>query len=370
MKILVVCTTDSMIWNFLIPHIKFLIDKGVEVECACSRTGFYFDELVNLNGLVLHEVCFERNPFKKRNLMAFSQLKNIIKEGEFDLIHCHEPVGGAMGRLAGKCCKKKVMYFAHGFHFFSGAPLKHWFLYYVFEYLLSFLTDSIITICHEDYDRAKRLHAKRCYYIHGIGVNFNKYNIDYPNDIRKKYRKEIGLLDTDIALLSVGELSIRKNHKVVVEALKKLNNPNLHFVICGEGDELANLEGLVNNLGLNDKVHFMGFRRDIPYLLRACDYFIFPSLWEGLGLAGIEAMYCGLPVIGSNRQGIKDYVIAEETGFLFEPNNPEQLCDIIENIIQVDNKTMINKGIEIASSYSLERVVEELDVIYKKEKVY
>ena len=127
---------------------------------------------------------------------------------------------------------------------------------------------------------------------------------------------------------------------------------------------------MVNEFGLKEKVHFLGFRRDMPYVFRACDFFVFPSLWEGLGLAGIEAMYCGLPVIGSNRQGIKDYVIEGETGYLFEPTNPEELSCIINNIIQVNNDKMINKGIKTASFFSLDRVIEELDVIYKKEKIY
>lgn len=369
MKVLVLCTTDSMIWNFLIPHIKYLLDKGHQVECACSRTGFYFDELVDIYGFTLHEIQFERSPFKIKNCKAFCQLVKLVKSGNYNLIHCHEPVGGAMGRLAGKISRKKVMYFAHGFHFFKGAPFKHWVLYYVFEYLLSFLTDSIVTICNEDYNRAKRFHSKSCYYIHGIGVDFKKYELHSITETREKYKNLFNIPPDVPILLSVGELSVRKNHKVLLCALPKVKCQNVHLVICGEGEELKNLSLLAQKLDIINRVHFAGFRRDIPEVLSIGDAFVFPSLWEGLGLAGIEAMYSGLPVIGSNRQGIKDYVIDGKTGFLFEPENSDQLAHCINKVLSCDRTLLVRNGHEVASQFSLGNVINELDKIYKSESI-
>lgn len=370
-KILIVCTTDSMIWNFLIPHINWLLEKGFSVECACSRTGFYFDELTQQYNMILHEIPFERNPFKFSNIAAYKALKDLIKNNNFGLIHCHEPVGGAMGRLAGKRNKKYVLYIAHGFHFFKGAPIKHWLLYYVFEYVLAFLTDCIITICREDFENSKKLHAKKHYYIPGIGVDFEKYDFSDREAIRNEIRKELHLSTDDIVLISVGELSIRKNHIAIIHALSEIEDDRVKLVICGEGDEYKTLITTVNEYNLNDRVLFLGFRRDVPRILCAGDIFVFPSLWEGLGLAGIEAMYSGLPVIGSNRQGIKDYVIENETGFLFEPGDYSELAIKIRTLVDDEElrRKMANKGRRVCLKYSVENSINELNKIYQKEGI-
>lgn len=369
-RILVVCTTDSMIWNFLTPHIDYLIFKGYTVECACSRTGLYYNEL-ECKGYKLHEIDFERNPFCSKNVTAFFKLRKLIKKGEFDIIHCHEPVGGAMGRLAGASCRKYVMYFAHGFHFFSGAPKKHWFFYYTFEYILSFLTDAIVTICKEDYERAKKLYAKNTYYIHGIGVDFKKFNVVDTIQYRREIRKEYGVGEDDILLISVGEMIKRKNHQIILSAMKSINQDKVHLFICGDGELQEYLKKLSISYGIEDKIHFLGFRRDVPNVLCSADIFIFPSLWEGLGLAGLEAMYMGIPVIGSKRQGIKDYVRDGETGLLFNPENEQDLSNAINKII--NNHNLVDKfrkkGKEVALLYSIENSINEIEDIYKKEGI-
>lgn len=370
-KALIVSTTDSMIWNFLIPHILELEKHGIRVECACSNTGFYFDELKNKYGLVLHEIPFARNPFKAQNVRAFKRLSRLIKENRYDLIYGHEPVGGAMARLAGKANHKYVLYIAHGFHFFEHAPLKHWVLYYSFEWILSFLTDAIVTICQEDYQHAKKLHAKRCYYIPGIGVDFSKFDSINKEEERKKYRSEFDFSCEDFVLITVGELSVRKNQIVVLRAIKNLSNNNIKLILCGEGDQEEFLRKTCKELGIDSQVKFLGFRRDVPKVLCAADLFIFPSLWEGLGLAGIEAMYSGLPIIGSDRQGIKDYVINEKTGLLFCPNDDKLLGKHIERLMEDEEyrKDLSFAGKEFTAKYSIENSIKALNVIYTSEKI-
>ena len=292
---------------------------GNEVDCACSKTGFYFDELINKYNLNVYEFPFCRSPFRIRNITAYRKLKKFIKNGSYDVIYCHEPVGGALGRLAGKANGKYTFYIAHGFHFFKGAGIKHWTLYYFFEWFLSFFTDTIVTICDEDYNHSLKLHAKNKYKIDGIGVDFKRFDLIDKELIRNNLRRQIGINNDDFLIISVGELSKRKNHIVILKALNKLNNPNIKLVLCGEGDEKRKLEKYCKRNDLEKNVLFLGFRKDVNEILTCGDLFIFPSLWEGLGLAGIEAMYSGLPIIASNRQGIKDYVIDGKTGFLFEP---------------------------------------------------
>lgn len=369
-KILIVCTTDSMIWNFLTPHIDYLVNKGHDVECACSRTGFYFDELEE-RGYVLHEVDFQRSPFRIKNFSAFFSLRKLITDKGYDIIHCHEPVGGAMGRLAGRSCGKYVMYFAHGFHFFDGAPLKHWILYYSFEYILSYFTDAIVTICKEDYERSKNFHAKNCYYIHGIGIDYCKYDISNPEQNRNQIRHDLGIKNNDIVLITVGEMIRRKNHQIILEAMNVIRRNDVHLIICGDGELKDYLLSLSKDFGIADNVHFLGFRRDIPNVLCTADVFIFPSLWEGLGLAGLEAMYMRIPVIGSMRQGIKDYVVDNKTGLLFNPQNKDELISCIETIINNSTKaTEFGKnGRDMSLKYSIENSICDIENIYIKEGI-
>lgn len=371
-KVLVVCTTDSMIWCFLIPHIKFLQEKGCEVECACSRTGFYFDELVEKYHLVLHEIPFERKPFKWNNIKAYGKLSKLVHEGGFDLLHCHEPVGGAMGRLAGKLWGKKVIYFAHGLHYFTGAPKKH-IVYYLFEWFLSFFTDAFITICEEDYERAKKLHAKRNYKIHGIGADYAYFNIsdEERRRLRIKWRDKLGIKSDDMVIISVGELSVRKNHKVIIEAIKASHaKEHIHLIICGEGELFEELKQRVESCQLHERVHFLGFRRDVPDILAAADVMCHPSLWEGLGIACIEALYSGLPIIGSNRQGIRDYVKEAQTGYLFEPTDSVRLAEIIDYLYEHQDFYKKFNARGFIDVYSLDTVIDELSLIYEKEKIY
>lgn len=325
-KVLVVCTTDSMIWNFLVPHIEFLQSKGILVECACSRTGFYYDELQS-RGLVLHEIPFERNPFKLKNIGSFFLLKKLISNNQYDLIQCHEPVGGAMGRLAGKACGKKVMYFAHGFHFFKGAPKINW-LYFIFEYLLSFLTDDLITINKEDYKSAHKLHARRNHLIHGIGINtshFRKeHNSDYLNSI-------LNLTSKTFKLLSVGELIPRKNHKVIIRALSILPS-DVHYIIVGDGECMDCLKRESIELNVSNRVHFLGFRKDISSICNSVDLFVFPSYQEGLSVALMEAMSIGLPIVASDIRGNNDLIESGKGGYLIDPNNHKDFAYVIEKL--------------------------------------
>lgn len=367
-KILMVCTTDSMIWNFLVPHIKSLQKSGNIVECACAKTGEYLNELRNVYGLTVHEFDFSREPFNSRNIKCLFQLKQLIKKNNYEIIHSHEPVGGVLGRLAGKMCGKKTIYTAHGFHFFKEAPLKHWILYYTIEKIMAYLTDVIITINNEDYENAKKFKAKKVYYIPGIGVDLEKFSND--KSCRAQIREEFNIKDDEILLISVGELIRRKNHEIVIKAIAKMNNAKLRYIICGEGQLEDYLKTLCKKLALDDeKVIFAGFRRDVSNILKASDIFIFPSMWEGLGLAGIEAMASGIPIIGSARQGIKDYIIDGKTGFLLDPQNEDTVIRAINKLINNPEMipSLIDQGKDIIKKYDIIYSINEMENIYNQE---
>lgn len=325
-RILVVCTTDSMIWNFLVPHIKELEQKGLYVECASSITGDFYKNLVEKHGIKMNEIPFARSPYSIKNLQAYKALCKLIKEKNFDTIFCHEPVGGVLGRIAG--CKNncKVIYTAHGFHFYKGAPLMNWLLYYTVEKIMSLYTDVLITINEEDYQAAHTFSVQKVYKINGIGVDIQKFS---RMDDCDALRQELLLGKGDFVLFSVGELIKRKNHLVIIEALKRINNPCIHYVIAGNGELFDYLNEKIRMLELNNQVHLLGYRSDINKLCNSADVFVLPSLQEGLSVALMEAMACAKPIIASKIRGNVDLIDDQIGGILVEPMDIEGFANAI-----------------------------------------
>ena len=173
-KVLFTATVDSHILHFHIPYLQYFHEQGYEVHVATNGT----EEIPFCD--VKHTVSFERSPFKANNIKAIKQLKEIIDKEKFNIIHCHTPMGSVVTRLAAKQARKKyntkVIYTAHGFHFFKGAPILNWILFYPVEKWLSKYTDCLITINEEDYTLAKnKFHAKKVELVHGVGVDEKKW---------------------------------------------------------------------------------------------------------------------------------------------------------------------------------------------------
>ena len=362
-RILIVCTTDSMIWNFLVPHIEEFIKEGYSVECACSETGPFFDNLKREYGIVLHRIDFKRSPYSFKNIKAYHQLKKLVIDRNINIVFCHEPVGGAMGRLVGHKMNCKVIYMAHGFHFYKGAP-KFSTVYYWVEKYLSKYTDALITINQEDYKAAQNFYAAERYLLPGIGVDISKF-VSRPDPAY--LRKELGIASNETILLSVGELIPRKNHSTVIDAIAKLEEPKIHYVIAGEGELEQALVQKVSSLNLKN-IHFLGYRTDINMLCNSADIFIMPSLQEGLSVALMEAMSCGLPVIASKIRGNTDLIDEGKGGILVDAKDSSMYMKAIGLLIHDPEKRKqmgsFNK-IKV-KKYSIENVKRQLMPIIKK----
>lgn len=314
MEALIVATIKGFI-GFEINDIKLLQENGYKVTVACNTT---YGEVENkLNDVEFYHIPFERNPFCKENIQAYKELKKLINKKHYEIIHCHTPVAGILTRLAAKHTRKrgtKVIYTAHGFHFYKGAPLKNWLLYYPIEWICSWMTDVLITINKEDYKLAqKHMHGKKSVYIPGVGVNIKK--IQQCQISKAEKRKELGIPKNAVVLISTGELNENKNHKVIVKALEQCMQKNIYYIICGVGKQKEYLIKMSKKLKLEANIKMLGYRNDIDELLKVSDIFVFPSLREGLGLSAIEAMAAGLPLITSRTRGINDYSINGKTGF-------------------------------------------------------
>ncbi len=199
-----------------------------------------------------------------------------------------------------------MVYTAHGFHFYTGAPPVNWLLYYPVEKFLSYFTDELICINKEDYKRAeKKFYARNVDYIPGVGINLERVQ-KTVEIVRKK--EELGIPEGKVILLSSGELIKRKNHETVIRAIAQLKNitVDFHYVICGHGVLEKHLYQLTEELQVSELVSFLGYREDISEILQIADVFLFPSFQEGLPMAMLEAMAYGLPVICSDIRGSRD----------------------------------------------------------------
>lgn len=335
MKRLLLTCTDLMAIQFMVPHIKYLSNNGYSVKLACSVVGDRLDDLhAQLDGIAeIETVRLVRSPFSPSNLNGLNDLKNIINREKWDIIWTNEPVMGIMTRLASKEARKRgtrVVYMVHGFHFYKGAPLSSWAMFYPVEKYCSRLCDMIITINTEDFERAKTFHAKEVKKINGVGVDVDSFSFNESS--RKQIREELSVKDDEIFLLNVGELTKRKNQQVVINALKALDNEKIKFFICGKGDNEEYLKELTKKLGLKPNVEFLGYRKDLFEVYSAADIFVLTSLQEGLPKAVTEAMANGKPVICSNIRGCIDLIDDKKGGFVVN-NTPKAYADALRELI-------------------------------------
>lgn len=318
-RALLTATVLSHVAQFHQPAIDLLKEAGYEVHVA-ARNNLDQKPGLTLAGVDrIIDVPFERSPFTPRNLLAARRLRQVLRATDYDLIHCNTPVAGFLTRLLGQRSRRRgarMVYTAHGFHFFKGAPLLNWLVYYPLEFLCAFGTDILVTINREDRLRAARFPARAVEYIPGVGVDLARFSSSSAD--RSEVRRSLGLSHDDFVVLSIGELNDNKNHQTVIKSLAATTTPNLRYLICGNGPRRSDLERLAVDLGLKDKVRFLGYRRDIPDLLAASEAFCLPSIREGLPMSLMEAMAAGLPVISSRIRGSVDLVDDGRGGLLVD----------------------------------------------------
>lgn len=371
-KVLFVATVvKAHIMVFHIPFLKWFKENGYETYVCAKNDYENKEDCVIPYCDYYYDLPFERSPIKLNNFKTYKQLKEIIESNEFDIIHCHTPMGGVLTRLAARNARKKntnVIYTAHGFHFYKGAPIANWLLYYPVERWLSRHTDVLITINKEDFSRAQKFKAKSIEYVPGVGIDTNKFNEILVNKTKK--RSEIGIDDNSLIVLSVGELNKNKNHETIIRSIAQLDKPDIYYVICGEGPLVNYLKNLTMELGMENQVKLLGFRTDIAELSKVSDIFAFPSFREGLSLSLMEAMTSALPVVCSNIRGNSDLVVDGKGGYLVNPDNIQGFANVLLNLYE-SNTQRESMGIynrSLIKNFDLKNVIVEMGYIYSKSK--
>lgn len=371
-RMLMLASVASMIDQFNMPNIRLLQEMGYEVHVACNfKKGSTCTEekIIKLKntlkdmGVPYYQIDFDRNVLNIANdFKAYRQVVKLAEKYKYNFIHCHSPIGGVVGRCAAHKTHTKVVYTAHGFHFYKGAPLINWMVYYPIEKICSYMTDVLICINKEDYALAKRkMKAKKVEYIPGVGIDLTKYGV---SQCVNNKREELGIPTNMMWVLSVGELSHRKNHERLIRAVADIDN--IFLTIAGKGELKEYYQNLILKLGVDKRIKLLGFRTDISELCESADVFAFPSLQEGLPVALMEAMACGKPVVCSNIRGNTDLIDDGEGGFLFNPDNSEEIKQSLYKIMRSDLKTMGEKNASKIMNYSLPKIIKEEKGVYSE----
>lgn len=374
-KALVYASVASMIQQFNMNNIDILISLGYKVDVACNMThgSTISDEkiqemknVLNSKGVEVYHIPIPRKLSAVSDIMkSVKMTKKLLDNRCYQLIHCQSPIGGVICRLAYHLSigykKAKMIYTAHGFHFYKGAPRKNWLLYYPVEWLCSWDTDVLITINQEDYVFAqRRMKAKRVKYVPGVGIDSNRiFSIDAKRDA---LCAECDIDSDSILMLSVGELNDNKNHKAVLEVLHDLPE-NVHYLICGQGEKKVELEQLAQTIGCSKKFHILGFRDDVLSIMKSCDIFVFPSKREGLSVALMEAMAAGKAVACSKIRGNTD-LIDDKGGVLFDLHGSNNCGKAILTLLKSDLLAMGKYNAKKVQEFSKENINTIMQQIY------
>ncbi|BCK00823.1 glycosyltransferase family 4 protein [Anaerocolumna chitinilytica] len=375
-KVLMTASVASMIDLFNKNNIDILQnDLGYKVDVACNfhhgsitsqeRVNEYRNELETI-GVKTYHVPIPRSLMGIKDIIkSYHLLKEISQVNKYDIIHCHSPIGGVIARLACRKQRKngtKIVYTAHGFHFFNGSSIKSWMLYYPIERFCARYTDCLITINKEDYLRACKFRAKKVEYVPGIGIKTNEYHSKFD---RVTKRQEFGIEIDDFLLINVGQLSKRKNQEILIKALANISNLRVKLLICGLGELEKYYKELIEKLHLENRVILTGYRGDVKNLLQISDCFLFPSLQEGLPVALMEAMAVGLPVVCSSIRGNID-LIDENGGYLIKTFDIKEYTEAIIKITEDENlcKKMGKYNENIIKEFDMNIVNNKMKYIY------
>lgn len=365
-RILFCATVDYHFKAFHLPYMKWFKEQGWEVHVAAAGEMElpYTDQR--------YMIPFKRSPYDWSNMKAYKKLKKIMEQNNYEIIHCHTPIGGLIARLAARNVRKhgtKVIYTAHGFHFCKGAPIINWVLYYPIEKWLAYYTDCLITINQEDYQRAtKQLKAKQVEHVHGVGIDTNRFK-PIPENEKVELKKSFGYKADDFLMFYAAEFNKNKNQELLLRSLALIKDqvPNAKLLCAGEGALLENCQDQAKSLGISHMVNFLGFRSDIDKIVPMCDIAVASSFREGLPVNIMEAMACGLPVVAMDNRGHRELVHNNENGWLVAENDPSFFSEkVIELVTTKGMKESFGESGRnlILTTYSINKVLAEKSRIY------
>jgi glycosyltransferase involved in cell wall biosynthesis len=371
-RILMVTTIPGTLRSFLLPFATHFRAQGWKVDamaCGISTSPECqqgFDRV--------WEVDWSRNPLDPRNLLAAPRaIREIVTREKYDIIHVHTPVAGFVTRYALKDVRKqlgiRMIYTAHGFHFHAGgSPLKNG-VFVNLEKLAGKWTDDLVTINQEDKAAALKyglVAPGHTHYMPGIGVDLKYYNRQLVDDAAViAVRQELGIGSNTPLLLSIAEFNPGKRHRDAIAAFAKLARSDVHFAFAGNGPLMEQMQQLGTELGVIDRLHFLGNRPDIPVLLKAATANILASEREGLPRSLLESLALETPTIGTNIRGVQD-LLSGGCGLLVDVGDVDGLAAAMATILDRPEAAaeMSRLGYERVANYDVAVIIKLHEELY------
>ncbi len=368
-KALLIASVQSHIAQFHRPLIKVLKEKGYIIDVAARNNLDEKNGLKIENADHIFDVPFHRSPIKKQNRGAYARLKKIIDEGDYELISCNTPVASVLTRLAARDARKKgtrLFYMAHGFHFYNGAPLRNWILYYPIEKVSAHLADTIITITDVDYEFAKKKFSANVVYMHGAGADQNKF-LSVTPEKNESFRHMMDY-DQHFVILCTGELNSNKNQSTLIKAMPLVlqKHPETLLLMAGNGPKHDDLQKLIDSMNLNDQAILINYHPDIEIYTNACDLVVSVSFREGLPMNIVEGMICRKPVLVSHNRGHDQLVDDQVNGMFAKADDPQDIAEKIVYLIEHPEvrEKLADAGRETAKLYQMDHIEKEIRKIY------
>lgn len=368
-RLLIVTTVPATLRAFLLPFARHYRALGWRVEAAAR-------DIASLPELqqefdACHELPLSRRLTDVATLLrAPAAIRALVEAGDYDLVHVHTPVAAFLLRFAlrQRRQKPKVVYTAHGFHFHRNGKAAINAIFRTAERLAAPWCDALVTINREDFDAARAAGFRtRIEFMPGIGVDTRRWAPETVDAAAvQAVHRELGLTEGDVLFLMVAEFNPGKRHVDVLAALQQLAGANIHVALAGDGPLRNPLLQRAQELGLGRRLHFLGFRRDIPVLMRASRAVLLPSEREGLPRSLLEALSMGVPIIGADTRGIGE-LADEGCGLLHAVGDAAGLAEALRRLAEApeEARTMGARGRARMVEYYDEQVVIGLhDALY------
>lgn len=367
-RILFIATVYTHLAAFHIPFMRMLQDKGYDVHAAASSAEGRKEE-VEAIGVECWDIPFARSPYNPKNLRAFRKLKRLLETYHFALVHVHTPVAAFLGRYLAKATGQgPALYTAHGFHFYRGAPLRNWLVYYPLERVAARWTGGLVVMNEEDYEAAQRMGfvpEKNLFYVHGVGVDIERYGNAAP--LRKA---DLQLPPNARIVVCVAEFTANKNHLLLLNAWREVARqvPQAALLLIGDGALRDRVASWVQEMSLTESVRLLGFRPDVPQLLALAEVATLTSKREGLPRVIMEALAAGKPVVATDVRGNRDLVRHGVNGFLVPLGDPGALARHLVLLLKDPAlaQEMGERGREMIRPYALENVLKEMADVYRR----
>ncbi len=336
-----------------------LKDDGHQVAVFGGKRGVLARQLDQLGVPYVEIPEIQRELRPVRDARAYRKLRNALRDFAPDLVSTHTAKAGFLGRAAARSLGVPAVFTAHGWSFADGVPAVRQTLYRWLERTAAPVADRIIVVSDRDRRTAVRERV----------ASLDKLRLVY-NGMPEVSEDLFARPDSEpVRLVSIARLAEQKDHPTLFHALAELRDMNWQLDLIGDGPLREPIENLARELGIADRVSFLGLREDAAQFLAKAQIYLLISNWEGFPRSILEAMRAGLPVIASDVGGVRESVSDGTTGYLVPRSDTDLLADRLRCLIESTELrlTMGKEGrVHYEQRFTFERALDETLTVYRE----